>query len=37
VAGDVVFGAGVVVRGRVRVEGDASGQRRIDDGAVLEG
>jgi UTP--glucose-1-phosphate uridylyltransferase len=33
VDGDVRFGAGVVVRGRVRVEGPAS----IPDGAVLEG
>jgi UTP--glucose-1-phosphate uridylyltransferase len=33
VEGDVVFGRGVVVRGRVRVEGPA----RIEDGAVLEG
>ena len=33
VEGDVRFGAGVVVRGRVRVEGPAS----IPDGAVLEG
>jgi UTP--glucose-1-phosphate uridylyltransferase len=33
VEGDVRFGAGVAVRGRVRVEGPAS----IPDGAVLEG
>jgi UTP--glucose-1-phosphate uridylyltransferase len=33
VAGDVMFGAGVVVRGSVRIEGD----QRIDDGTVLEG
>jgi len=33
VEGDVRFGAGVIVRGRVRVEGPAS----IPDGAVLEG
>jgi UTP--glucose-1-phosphate uridylyltransferase len=33
VEGDVRFGAGVVVRGRVKVEGPAS----IPDGAVLEG
>ena len=36
VVGDVVFGAGVVVRGSVRVEADG-GQRRVEDGAVLEG
>jgi UTP--glucose-1-phosphate uridylyltransferase len=33
VEGDVLFGADVVVRGSVRIEGD----RRIEDGAVLEG
>ena len=33
VKGDVVFGRGVVVRGSVRIEGD----RRIEDGALLEG
>jgi UTP--glucose-1-phosphate uridylyltransferase len=33
VEGDVTFGAGVVVRGKVTV----SGPRRVDDGAVLEG
>jgi UTP--glucose-1-phosphate uridylyltransferase len=33
VEGDVVFGAGVTVRGSVRIEGD----QRIGDGAVLEG
>ncbi len=33
VEGDVRFGRGVVVRGRVRVEGPAE----IPDGAVLEG
>ena len=33
VSGDVVFGAGVVVRGSVRIEGD----RWIADGSVLEG
>jgi UTP--glucose-1-phosphate uridylyltransferase len=37
VAGDVAFGAGVVVRGSVRVAQDGDGQRRIDDGTVLEG
>jgi UTP--glucose-1-phosphate uridylyltransferase len=33
VRGDVVFGRGVVIRGSVRIEGD----RRIEDGAVIEG
>jgi UTP--glucose-1-phosphate uridylyltransferase len=33
VEGDVTFGAGVVCRGNVRVEGP----RRVEDGAVLEG
>ena len=33
VEGDVRFGSGVVVRGRVRVEGPTT----IPDGAVLEG
>ena len=33
VEGDVTFGAGVVVRGEVTVEGPC----RVDDGAVLEG
>jgi UTP--glucose-1-phosphate uridylyltransferase len=33
VHGDVVFGAGVVVRGSVRIEGD----RQIEDGTLLEG
>ncbi len=37
VRGDVAFGAGVVVRGAVTVEHDGDGQRRIDDGAQLEG
>jgi UTP--glucose-1-phosphate uridylyltransferase len=37
VVGDVAFGAGVVVRGRVRVVGEDGGQRRIDDGTVLDG
>jgi hypothetical protein len=33
VDGDVVFGKDVVVRGSVKIDGD----RRVDDGAVLEG
>ena len=33
IEGDVSFGAGVVVRGSVRLEGP----RAIEDGAVLEG
>ncbi|MFN2617871.1 MAG: UTP--glucose-1-phosphate uridylyltransferase [Thermoleophilaceae bacterium] len=37
VAGDVAFGAGVLVRGSVSVEHAGEGQLRIDDGAVLEG
>jgi UTP--glucose-1-phosphate uridylyltransferase len=37
VRGDVVFGAGVVVRGSVTVEHDGPDQLRIEDGAVLEG
>ncbi|HEY8581473.1 MAG TPA: UTP--glucose-1-phosphate uridylyltransferase [Capillimicrobium sp.] len=37
VEGDVAFGRGVVVRGDVRVEAGADGQRRIGDGTVLEG
>ena len=37
VRGDVAFGAGVVVRGEVTVEHRGDGQRRIDDGTVLEG
>jgi len=37
VRGDVAFGAGVVVRGTVEVEAGGGGQRRIEDGAVLEG
>jgi UTP--glucose-1-phosphate uridylyltransferase len=37
VRGDVAFGAGVVVRGTVTVEQGDDGQRRIEDGAVLEG
>jgi UTP--glucose-1-phosphate uridylyltransferase len=37
VRGDVAFGSGVVVRGTVEVEHEGEGQRRIDDGTVLEG
>ena len=37
VRGDVSFGAEVVVRGDVTIEHDGSGQRRIEDGTVLEG
>jgi UTP--glucose-1-phosphate uridylyltransferase len=37
VAGDVLFGAGVVVRGTVRVENSGTEQMRVEDGAVLEG
>ena len=37
VRGDVAFGAGVVVRGSVTMEHGEDGQRRIEDGAVLEG
>ena len=37
VRGDVAFGADVVVRGAVTVEHRGDGQRRIDDGTVLEG
>jgi UTP--glucose-1-phosphate uridylyltransferase len=37
VSGDVVFGAGVVVRGSVEVAAANGGQLRIEDGAVLEG
>jgi UTP--glucose-1-phosphate uridylyltransferase len=36
VEGDVVFGRDVVVRGAVEVRQDGDGQRRIEDGAVLE-
>jgi UTP--glucose-1-phosphate uridylyltransferase len=36
VRGDVAFGRGVVVRGRVTVAHDGPGRRRIEDGAVLE-
>jgi len=37
VEGDVAFGSGVVVRGLVTVRGEGDGQRKIEDGAVLEG
>src|SRR4051794_1917241 len=37
VAGDVRFGADVVVRGAVTVEHDGDGQLHIEDGTVLEG
>jgi len=37
VRGDVVFGAGVVVRGAVELHHPGDGRVRIDDGAVLEG
>jgi UTP--glucose-1-phosphate uridylyltransferase len=37
VRGDVLFGADVTVRGRVVVEQDGDGRRRIEDGALLEG
>ena len=37
VVGDVAFGAEVTVRGAVTVEAGEDGQRRIPDGAVLEG
>jgi UTP--glucose-1-phosphate uridylyltransferase len=37
VVGDVAFGADVSVRGAVTVEAGDGGQRRIPDGAVLEG
>jgi UTP--glucose-1-phosphate uridylyltransferase len=37
VAGDVVFGADVVVRGTVTVEHDGDGPLRIEDRTVLEG
>jgi UTP--glucose-1-phosphate uridylyltransferase len=37
VRGDVAFGGGVVVRGTVTIEQGQGGQRRIEDGAVLEG
>jgi UTP--glucose-1-phosphate uridylyltransferase len=35
VVGDVVFGAGVVVRGTVEVAAANGGQLRVPDGAVL--
>ncbi len=37
VRGDVGFGAGVVVRGRVAIEHDGAGRLQIEDGALLEG
>jgi hypothetical protein len=37
VEGDVAFGSGVVVKGTVTVATEGEGQRRIEDGAVLEG
>jgi UTP--glucose-1-phosphate uridylyltransferase len=37
VRGDVAFGGHVVVRGSVTIEQGGDGQRRIEDGAVLEG
>ena len=37
VEGDVHFGAGVVCRGRVAIRQEGSAQRRVDDGALLEG
>jgi UTP--glucose-1-phosphate uridylyltransferase len=37
VKGDVAFGRDVTVRGAVTVENDGSEQKRIEDGAVLEG
>jgi UTP--glucose-1-phosphate uridylyltransferase len=37
VAGDVAFGAGVVVRGAVTIEHRGDGRLRIEDGTVLEG
>jgi len=37
VRGDVTFGADVVVRGAVTVEQRGDGQRRIENGTVLEG
>ena len=37
VRGDVVFGRGVVARGAVEVVHEGDGQRRIEDGALLEG
>jgi UTP--glucose-1-phosphate uridylyltransferase len=37
VEGDVAFGSGVVVRGKVTVSAEGDGQRTVEDGAVLEG
>src|SRR3954468_21277035 len=37
VEGDVLFGAGVVVRGAVTVQHDGDGRLRIEDGTILEG
>jgi hypothetical protein len=37
VEGDVAFGSGVVVRGRVVVRHAGPGQHRVPDGTVLEG
>jgi UTP--glucose-1-phosphate uridylyltransferase len=37
VKGDVCFGSGVVVRGRVVVEQEGDEQLRVEDGALLEG
>lgn len=37
VRGDVTFGRGVVVRGRVHVRADGDAPRTVPDGAVLEG
>jgi UTP--glucose-1-phosphate uridylyltransferase len=37
VEGDVAFGADVVVRGSVVVRQEGDEQRRVEDGAVLEG
>ncbi|HEV2784888.1 MAG TPA: UTP--glucose-1-phosphate uridylyltransferase [Solirubrobacteraceae bacterium] len=37
VQGDVTFGADVVVRGTVAIEHDGDGQKRIENGTVLEG
>ena len=37
VTGDVLFGRGVVVRGRVTIENEGEGQLRLEDGAVLDG
>jgi UTP--glucose-1-phosphate uridylyltransferase len=37
VRGDVGFGAGVTVRGSVKIEHDGEGRLQIEDGTVLEG